>query len=209
MRLKKFISEQQIGGGAVGIIPDTVTILDFPELRQSYDYDCGALSLQSVLVYYGLDMREEMVMKQLGSSEAHGTPITMMIAGATYYGIDVDTRNDLTIDDLKNSIDNGWPVIIALQAWADYDRRHEPNFSYNDIWNEGHYVVAIGYDDQKIYFEDPSDPRRTWLSYPLLNDRWHDQDDTGEKYIHWGMICRGSPIFRSNQMVYMEGKNLL
>jgi len=38
-------------------------ILDFPELRQTFNYDCGAKALQSVLAYYGIDIREEEIIK--------------------------------------------------------------------------------------------------------------------------------------------------
>jgi predicted double-glycine peptidase len=33
-------------------------ILKIPELRQAYVYDCGANAVQSVLEYYGIDIKE-------------------------------------------------------------------------------------------------------------------------------------------------------
>ena len=204
MRLKKFLKEQ-IGGGTVGVIPETAVMLDYPELRQFGSYDCGALAIQSVLIYYGMDINETTVVDQLGTTEESGTPVPNMIAGAEFYGLETDARQGMTIDDLKRAIDGEYPTIITLQAWADYDKRHAHGWSYKEKWDEGHYVVAIGYDDKKIYFQDPSDPRRTWLSYAVLDERWHDQDSPGgTKYEHWGMTCKGAPMFRSNQMVFME-----
>jgi ABC-type bacteriocin/lantibiotic exporter with double-glycine peptidase domain len=204
MRLKRYIDEQ-IGGGTVGIIPDSAVILDYPELRQYGSYDCGALALQSVLIYYGMDINETTVIQQLGTTEENGTPVPNMIAGAKFYGLEVEARNGMTIRDLRNAINQEHPTIITLQAWADYDKRHSHGWTYKDRWDEGHYVVAIGYDDSKIYFQDPSDPRRTWLSNDVLDERWHDEDEPGSrKYEHWGMTCMGAPIYRSNQMVFME-----
>ena len=191
----------------IGIIPSRVKLLDFPELRQTFMYDCGALSLQSVLVYYGLDINESSVMQRLGTTEKSGTSIENMITGAKSYGIEVVHKVGMSIEDLKSSINCGYPTIISLQAWVSEERlRKEPNFSYKDVYDEGHYVVCIGYDDQdlKVYFEDPADPRRTWLSWDTLSERWHDQDDNGKKYERWGMTCIASPVFRRNQVVFMR-----
>lgn len=115
MRLKKFLKEQvvDIGGGAVGVIPNDAYVLDFPELRQVGSYDCGALALQSVLVYYGMDINEETVTKQLGTTRAHGTPIKNMIAGAEYYGLDIEARTNMTIKDLITNIDKGCSLHVS------------------------------------------------------------------------------------------------
>jgi len=43
------------------------------------------------------------------------------------------------------------PVILLLQAWKDED----DSTPYAVDFDDGHYVVAIGYDQQYIYFEDP------------------------------------------------------
>lgn len=45
------------------------------------------------------------------------------------------------------------PVIVLIQAWLD---DYEEDIDWNNIWEDGHYVVAIGSDDKYIYFEDPS-----------------------------------------------------
>lgn len=41
-------------------------------------------------------------------------------------------------------------MIVAIQAWA------EEGVDYNNDWDDGHYVVVIGYDSDNMFFMDPS-----------------------------------------------------
>ena len=42
-------------------------------------------------------------------------------------------------------------------------------------WDDGHWVVAIGYSPTGVFFEDPSlQAVRGFLSYRELLTRWHD-----------------------------------
>jgi excisionase family DNA binding protein len=180
-------------------IPSDAKILEFPEFRQVFNYDCGASTLQAVLIYYGEDLREDRVLEVLGTNTAHGTPISDMIRGAAAFEIRYEERSNMTIEDLKKSIDESYPVIVDLQAWAS-----DENINWKETWSEGHYVTVIGYDNENIYFEDPGDPKRTFLSFQELDDRWHDEEDDGTKYEHWGMICKGVPKFRMNALRHMD-----
>jgi uncharacterized protein YvpB len=46
---------------------------------------------------------------------------------------------------------------------------------------DGHFIVAIGYDDQNFYFEDPSlAGRRGFIPIAEFDQRWHE-DDSGHK----------------------------
>ena len=53
-------------------------ILMFPELRQAYEYDCGANATQSVLDYYGIDKKESEIIKIAETTRA-GTSIKGVI----------------------------------------------------------------------------------------------------------------------------------
>ncbi len=48
-------------------------ILDFPELVQTYDYDCGAKALQAVLAYYGIEKHEDVLMIAAKTNKEHGS----------------------------------------------------------------------------------------------------------------------------------------
>jgi uncharacterized protein YvpB len=77
----------------------------------------------------------------------------------------------MTISKIKKYIDRQIPVIIILQART--DTKHV-DWKSNRV--DGHYVVAIGYDKTKIYFEDPSSIYRTYLLNNEFKERRHDVD---------------------------------
>jgi predicted double-glycine peptidase len=71
-----------------------------------------------------------------------------------------------------------------LQAWAS-----SPAENFGTDEDDGHYVVAIGFDDDHIYFEDPSiEKTRGFMRKDQFDLRWHDQEDSGEKTSHWGLV---------------------
>jgi predicted double-glycine peptidase len=160
-------------------------IKNFPEYRQVYEYDCGASALQSVLVYYGLDIREGKIMTMAKTTKKEGTTPQHLLAVAKKLGFKAEIICPLSLMDLKKYLQNGQPVIIDLQAWANKQK------NYSRDWNNGHYVVAIGYDSKKIYFEDPNSMSRTYLSHQELLVRWHDIDADGKKYYNLGIVISG------------------
>ena len=122
--------------------------IEYPELRQTYCYDCGACALSSVLVYYGIDLREEEIMLMAGTTE-DGTDIGGICEILSHFGFDY-VAGKTSIEDIKLAIEHGFPVIITIQAYKSGSK------SYSECWDDGHYVVAIGYDKHRIYFEDPA-----------------------------------------------------
>ena len=172
-----------------------ILLKDFPELRQTYSYDCGAKALQSVFAYYGIeDAREDQIMSISKTTET-GTDPKSMVRTIEHYGLQHEAR-EMTADEIKEFINRGIPVIVPLQAWTE-----TLNVDWKNDWEDGHYVVAIGYDDEKMLFEDPSSFQRTFLSYQELKERWHDVDVHGNKYLNFGIAVygkepphRGEPI---------------
>jgi ABC-type bacteriocin/lantibiotic exporter with double-glycine peptidase domain len=76
--------------------------ITLPQLRQTYSYDCGAKALQTVLVYYGIEVREDHLIKSAGTSK-NGTSIQGIIKVANKYGLKTDSRQ-MTINDIKGYI---------------------------------------------------------------------------------------------------------
>ncbi|MGD0081257.1 MAG: C39 family peptidase [Methanoregula sp.] len=145
-----------------------------PDVRQSQSYSCGAASLQAVFSYWGIDQREGMLIQELNTTEATGTPPESIVRVARAHGLEADLRTNLTLTDLEQSLAGKVPVIIACQAWRDPG---EANRSWDDTWEDGHYMVVIGMDSSNVYFEDPAMlgtrgviPRQEFLS------RWHDYE---------------------------------
>ncbi|MBN1532026.1 MAG: C39 family peptidase [Spirochaetes bacterium] len=172
-----------------------VRVLPVPDVRQSTTYSCGAAALQAVLMYWGVEKREGDLMKMLGSSETSGTGPERIAAVAKQLGMKAAVRENLSIVDLRHSIERGVPVIVAIQAWVDPAPR---GFCWRDDWEDGHYVVVTGLDERNVYVEDPS-LLGTGGYIPLgeFADRWHDYsgepplDGSDRKWIGLGIFISG------------------
>jgi len=73
----------------------------------------------------------------------------------------------MTLNDIRNFIDNGIPIIVLIQAWA------ESLVDYSQDWEDGHYAVAIGYRQGHRIFHGSIDygklhvPSEPGISGPL------------------------------------------
>ena len=173
-------------------------IFEFPELRQTYNFDCGAKAIQAVLAYYGFDMREEKIMK-MAKTVRIGTPIDGILFVLKEYRFKYKSGK-MTILDLKKYIDKKIPIILLLQAWS-YKKKKD----WKNDWKDGHFVVAIGYDKEKIYFEDPSSVKRTYLTFSELKERWHDEDTDGKRYFNFGIAVFGEKSnYKSERFIHMK-----
>ncbi|MEK6823917.1 MAG: cysteine peptidase family C39 domain-containing protein [Nanoarchaeota archaeon] len=174
-------------------------ILDFPELCQTYEYDCGATALEAVFIYYGIEIKEGLIINQAKTSKSRGTSVKHIEITAKKYGFKVDSK-EIDIPDIKKYIDKKIPVILLLQAW-----KGRKNLDWKKDWDDGHYVVAIGYDKEKIYFEDPYTFERTFLKFEELKKRWHGGFAKGKKYINHGIAIFGkTPKFNSKKRIHMN-----
>ena len=169
--------------------------MTFPAKMQKHNYDCGSACMESILTFFGFSDLEDKVFNIAGTNKQNGTFIKGLARVAKKFGVRYKTFTNMSVDDLKNYIDRHFPVIIAIQA---YSRKSQ--FQYNRSWAHGHYVIPIGYDDKKIYFQDPSSTVRTFLTYQELNERWHDVDVDGKKLIHFGMVIFGPSKTRKKHM---------
>jgi predicted double-glycine peptidase len=179
----------------------TSKVLEFPELRQTFNYDCCASALQSVLVYYGIEKRENELMKLLNTTEADGTKLADLKKTIEYYGLECKMIKGMTPEDIVNYIKKKTPVIVLLQAWRDFDA----NPNWKEDYNDGHFVVAIGYDINKIIFDDPASFCRTYLTFDELRERWHDTNDNNIKDPDSiGIVVVGQPTFKMDKCIHMD-----
>ena len=166
-----------------------MSMIDLHIGKQIYDYDCGVQALQTVMTYYGVEIDRDELMRRLGTTEEEGTPPQAMIAAAQSYDFEVKSGTQWSLNQLKQFVDAGTPVIVLLQAWAD---RYMTLDDWRRNWDNGHYAIVIGGNKDVLLFEDPATIRRTWLREREFLARWHDMDTkTGEKYEHFGMVLLG------------------
>jgi len=174
-------------------------ILDFPESRQATTFTCGAAALQAVLYYYGIEKREDELREALGIEEGSEEGVDPPAIEKYLEGEKLKVvSGSITIADLRKYVDEKTPVICCIQAWADdYKTNDNPDYSGND---DGHYVVAIGYTDNAIVFDDPSImSNRGYLLDEELDARWHDEQDDGTKNNHYGIAVIGDPTFKRRE----------
>lgn len=166
-------------GIAEGLLPGSV-----PDEEQDTDYSCGAVALQSVLGYFGIQVAEPQLMRELGTDPQAGTSVEAMLRVAAAHGLVADARAHLTIADLCRVLDAGVPVICPIQAWPAPDQDPEKD-------QAGHYVVVIGHDAGHIYLEDPAtlEPGPIRVDRAVFDRNWHDQDADGQRYDHYGIAC--------------------
>lgn len=163
------------------------SLLPVPDVRQSTTWTCGAAALQAVLAYYGVEYREGQLVELCGTSPEHGTPPEAILKVARAEGFQAKLRENLELADLARALQERQPVIVALQAWRDQTER-----PWSQEWDSGHYVVVIGLDRQNVYFEDPSLlGSRGYIRREEFEQRWHDIDGAGRRYIRMGIFLQG------------------
>lgn len=158
-----------------------------PLTRQSTAYTCGPASLQSILAYYGEEWREDTLAREVKSDPEEGTNYREIVRFARSKGLTAEAREKMSIDDLARAVKEQRPVIVAIQAWVDRPGK------YADDWDDGHYCVVVGVDDENIYLMDPSTlGNYTFIPIPQFLARWHGAekgpDGRMNTLVHFGII---------------------
>ena len=156
--------------------------------RQTFDFDCGAKALQTVMAYYGVDVREDELITGLKTTQEGTRPVNMKLV-AKSHGFKVKSGTGWTMEDIKWYMNAGTPVIVLLQAWADRFMTLE---DWSKTYEYGHYAIVIDTANEIVVFEDPASFRRTWLAESEFLSRWHDRDpQTHRKVERFGMVLLG------------------
>lgn len=163
-------------------------LLRMPDVRQTYDYTCGPVSLQAAFGYFGEEHFERDLMEMCQSDPQEGTPPWKLAEVARKLGFQAEIRQNMTLADLEKCVAEGKPVLIAAQAWRNEDQQTTP---WSQIWDSGHWMVTAGMDEQNVYFEDPSILGSLGrISREEFLQRWHDID-YGKPFLQGGVIISG------------------
>lgn len=169
---------------------ESPNLLPLPDVRQSTPYSCGAAALQSVLAYWGIEIREDQLMELLGTDPEIGTPPRAIVTAAESMGLKAGLQEELSLEKLAVFMKEGIPVIVAAQAW-----REQSEGDWSEEWECGHYMVVIGIDQDNVYFEDPSLlGSRGFIPRDQFLERWHDVDGKGRQYLRLGIPIQGTKI---------------
>ena len=165
-----------------------INLIKVPNYRQTTDYTCGPSSLLSLLVYYGIhDETESSLTEKLYTSPDWGTDPNDIERYLVERGFDVESRDMMSFNDLEMIVGSGLPVLITYQAWSESDDE------WKGCWEDGHYSIVIGIDNENVSLEAPSligeigyIPRHEFL------DRWHDIDRNGNELNQFGIVVMNS-----------------
>jgi ABC-type bacteriocin/lantibiotic exporter with double-glycine peptidase domain len=176
-------------------------MLTFPDSRQGTIDLCGIACIQAIMYYYGRSFIQSNLVEMTNMNTETGIEPEQMVAFFKEQGLET-YFGSMTIEDVKSYIDKGIPVVLLIQAWvADYP------VDYANISEEGHYVVAIGYDDEKIIFDDPAlMANRGYISYEELLTRWRMYASDGKTVLNsYGIAVWGRrPWFRPEAMFHID-----
>jgi predicted double-glycine peptidase len=144
--------------------------LGVPVVEQATDYSCGPATLMAVLRYWRKPVAcEQDLYPALHTTPKDGTEPFMLEKVARDRGLRAEYRIGATVDDLRAALAAGTTVILDLQAWRD-----KP-IAWRDDWDDGHYIVLVAIDGDRVYAMDPSaDHGFSWLTVGALEERWHD-----------------------------------
>jgi predicted double-glycine peptidase len=186
--MKKLALILIIAYGLSGCTVSKRKILDFPNTRQSFDYSCGSGAVQAVMAYYGKDFRESQLIDLLQTDKDEGTLIKDIVRFINSEGLSAEVKENMTISELFSYIDKNIPVIVMIQAWG-----NETDFTnnYKNSWDDGHFVVAIGYTNKDVLFSDPALYNTGYIPISEFSDRWHDYDEGDTKTFHLGIAVYG------------------
>lgn len=152
------------------ITQNNTTILNVPDVRQPSNSSSGATALQAVLAYYGTDTSMESIINMTNTTENGTTPENIAQA-ARDSGLTAEVKENMTIKELNDNINQGIPTIVLCQAWGNNNTGN-----WTDVTGNGHYMVVIGMDSENIYMEDPAIfGSKGYIPLQEFLDRWHEQ----------------------------------
>lgn len=154
--------------------------IPIPLVRQQTDYSCGAASSAAVLKYWGLFSGEETELhSDLETDPKEGTAPSSIVTVLENYGLAVSYEENFTVSKLRRALKAGKSVILDLQAWRTDDKT-----AWADLWEDGHYVVAVALDAKRLYVMDPStDNYYAYVPLTELVERWHDYESIDGKMV--------------------------
>ncbi len=144
--------------------------LGVPAVEQATDYSCGPATLTAVLRYWKRPVAcEQDLYQPLHTTPKDGTEPYMLEKVARERGLEAEYRIGASVDDLRRALAAGTTVILDLQAWRDTKK------PWSDDWDDGHSVVLVAIDGDRLYAMDPSADRGfSWMTLDELAQRWHD-----------------------------------
>ncbi len=181
-----------------GSVKNADVLIQVPSFRQYSTYTCGTTCVQ-MLMNWAFPQKGDINLadleKELGSTDEGGTTPQNILKYFNTHDVNASMHQNMNVNDLIESLDNGHPVVTALQAWSTAE---DGSYNTTDSANtdtyliEGHYVICTGYQKADngyiLYFNDPANTGLCTMTNDELDKRWIDMDASGNVYDHTGII---------------------
>lgn len=195
-------------------LTDAAVFINVPALRQYGDYTCGATCVQMLMNWlypYEADRNLTQYEEALLTSPEIGTSPQALLNYFEEAKIEFDAAQHMSLSTLRQALDEGHPVMMALQAWSSAD---DGSYNLDDpsepesYLTEGHWVICVGYcqSDHQLYFifNDPACVGHSLLYENELEQRWIDVDGSGEIYDHFGIKILQKTRYDSSGLFHMD-----
>lgn len=164
---------------------EELEILGVPDYRQTTEYSCGCVAVQSVADFFGKGegRTEADYINELEATPEDGTAPEAIIEWCLEHGLTVEAGQNWTVDDLARCFRGGHPVICPVQMYGVTDAIDNEEVAAN---RNGHYVIVVGVGLGYVFFQDPSAGQRM-LPAADFDAIWHDVEADGSKSEHFGI----------------------
>lgn len=137
-------------------------LIPVPDVRQPNDFSCGAACAMSVGRFYGVGPEHISDWEDaLGTNRGTSTHPLAIRDYLISLGLQVEAKDNLTLEDLHRYWEQGIPVICPMKEWGNplKDEKHKDRGHAGQPaeYDYGHFVIyiggpALGY----VFVQDPS-----------------------------------------------------
>jgi ABC-type bacteriocin/lantibiotic exporter with double-glycine peptidase domain len=170
---------------AVGGAGGKLAQVRVPTTEQATNYTCGPAALRSALGAYGIGAEEDAIAAKADTSASGGTSVLGLADAAREFGVDADIVRGMTVDELRQHLDDGHVVLACIQSGDD-----------EDSYEFSHWVVPCALTvlpDAGVMVEcmDPAaDGLHSVLRLDDFEARWHCLD-MGERMNGLALVVVG------------------
>lgn len=140
-------------------------MIKVPFFLQELRYSCFPACLKMVLSFYGVDVQEKKLRDLCDVSEGRGATWFDAKRAVESFGSNFKMKVNATIDELKNLVENGVPVIVSVDIFdLGWDK------------HQGHTIVILQINNELIY-HDPQRGRELKIAKEKFIAIWKKRDN--------------------------------
>ena len=164
-------------------LDDAKIMIDIPSSRQSQKTSCGATVVQMINAYYGCNIKEYDLIKELETDKNSGARLSDIKKVLKEFGLKPRIKY-LDYDKIISTIKHKIPLILTVDIDDGGKKAH-------------HFVIAVGFYNNGIICRDPSKFVYGYLSIDELKDRCLQKDD---KYVTLVVKSKDKPKYSKDKI---------